>query len=160
MTLQGFVDAVEAGRFSWIDGGRHTVDFCHVENLAHATTLALTRGEHGLVCYVTDNSPRPARKFFTPLLATRGIDVSGVRSYPRAIASPLATLMQTIAEVRRSATAPPLTQWIISFMGRDRSYDITRARTGLGYAPVITVDEGLRRLAGPTVPGPPAANAT
>lgn len=147
-TLQGFIDSVQAGRFSWIDGGQHMIDFCHVDNLAHATALSLTRGEHGLVCYVTDNSPRPAREFFTPLLATRGVDVSGAGSVPRAVASPLATLMQTAAKVRRSKTAPPLTQWIISFMGRDRIYDITRARTSLGYAPKITVEDGLRQMAG------------
>jgi nucleoside-diphosphate-sugar epimerase len=72
--------------------------------------------------------------------------VSGVGSVPRAIASPLATLMQIAAKVRRSTTAPPLTQWIISFMGRDRIYDITRARSSLGYEPKLTVEEGLRRM--------------
>ncbi|MEV7627126.1 NAD(P)-dependent oxidoreductase [Actinoplanes sp. NPDC089786] len=153
MNLRGFIDTVEAGRFSWIDEGRHTIDFCHVENLAHAAALALTRGEHGLVCYVTDDSPRAVREFFTPLLATQGIDVSKAASYPRAIASPLATLMQTLARARRSATAPPLTQWIISFMGRDRAYDITRARTALGYTPAVTVDEGLRQMTETPTPG-------
>lgn len=146
-TLQGFIDSVEAGRFSWIDGGQHMVDFCHVDNLAHSITLALDRGDHGLVCYVTDGSPRPAREFFTPLLATRGVDVSAAGSVPRAVASPLATLMQAAAKARRSGTAPPLTPWIISFMGRDRVYDITRARVRLGYRPVITVEEGLRQMA-------------
>lgn len=144
--LQGFVDSVEAGRFAWIDGGRHTVDFCHFDNLAHAVALATTRGDHGLVCYVTDGDPRSARDFFTPLLATRGLDVSGSRSFPRAIASPVATILEAAARARRSATPPPLTQWIVSFMGRDRAYDITRARTHLGYQPTITPDEGLRRM--------------
>lgn len=159
-TLQGFIDSVEAGRYSWIDDGRHIVDFLHVDNLAHATTLALSRGEHGLVCYVTDNSPRPAREFFTPLLATRGIDVSGANSVPRVVASSLATLMETAAKARRSSTAPPLTQWIISFMGRDRVYDITRAQTRLGYAPVVTVEEGLRHMADSGIPGSAAAETT
>ncbi len=147
-TLQGFITAVESGRFSWIDGGRHLVDFLHVDNLAHAATLALTRGEHGLVCYVTDDSPRPVREFFTPLLATRNVDVSGANSFPRAVASPLATMMETVAKARRSATAPPLTQWMVSFMGRDRTYDISRARTRLGYQPQVTVENGLRQMAG------------
>jgi len=145
--LQGFVDSVEAGRFAWIDGGQHTVDFCHFDNLAHAIALAMTRGDHGLVCYVTDGNPRPARSFFTPLLATRGLDVSRSSSYPRAIASAIATVMETAAKARRSATPPPLTQWIVTFMGHDRVYDITRARTHLGYQPTITVDEGLHRMA-------------
>jgi nucleoside-diphosphate-sugar epimerase len=147
-TLQGFVTAVESGRFSWIDGGRHLVDFVHADNLAHAAALALTRGEHGLICYVTDGSPRPVREFLTPLLATRGVDVSGAGGVPRAVASPLATMMETVARARRSATAPPLTQWMISFVGRDRVYDITRARTRLGYQPRVTVEEGLRLMAG------------
>ncbi|MFF5075558.1 NAD-dependent epimerase/dehydratase family protein [Actinoplanes sp. NPDC000266] len=146
-TLQGFITAVESGRFSWIDGGKHRVDFVHADNLAQAAALALTRGEHGLICYVTDDSPRPVREFLTPLLATRGIDVSGANSVPRAVASPLATMMETVAKARRSATAPPLTQWMISFVGRDRVYDITRARTRLGYKPEVTVEDGLRRMA-------------
>ncbi|MBB6472040.1 nucleoside-diphosphate-sugar epimerase [Sphaerisporangium rubeum] len=54
--------------------------------------------------------------------------------------------METAAKARRSTTPPPLTNWIITFMGRDRTYDITRARTHLGYAPVTTVDEGLRQM--------------
>lgn len=144
--LQGFVDSVEAGRFSWIDGGRHKVDFCHVENLAHAIALAMTRGEHGLVCYVTDGEPRAAREFFVPLLATRGVDVSKAGSFPRPMAALTATIMETVAKARRSATPPPITHWIVSFMGRDRTYDISRARTRLGYQPVITVDKGLRQL--------------
>jgi nucleoside-diphosphate-sugar epimerase len=147
-TLQGFITAVESGRFSWIDGGRHVVDFVHADNLAHAAALALTRGDHGLVCYVTDDSPRPVREFLTPLLATRDVDVSGANSVPRAVASPLATMMETVAKARRSATAPPLTQWMISFVGRDRIYDITRARTRLGYQPQVTVEDGLRQMAG------------
>lgn len=146
-TLQGFITAVESRRFSWIDGGRHMVDFVHVDNLAHAATLALTRGEHGLICYVSDDSPRPVREFLTPLLATRDVDVSGANSVPRAVASPLATMMETVAKARRSATAPPLTQWMISFVGRDRIYDIDRARTRLRYQPQVTVEDGLRQMA-------------
>ena len=144
--LEGFVESVEAGRFSWIDGGRHLVDYCHFDNLAHAVTLAMTRGEHGLICYITDGDPRTARQFFTSLLAGRGIDVSGAGSFPRAMAAPVATLMETAAKARRSTTPPPITHWIVTFMGRDRVYDITRARTSLGYQPTISVDEGLRRL--------------
>jgi nucleoside-diphosphate-sugar epimerase len=63
------------------------------------------------------------------------------------MASPVATLMESAAKARRSTTPPPITHWIVAFMGRDRVYDITRARTRLGYQPTISVDEGLRRMA-------------
>ena len=72
--------------------------------------------------------------------------MSRARSVPLAVASPLATVMQTAARALRRTTTPPLTQWIVSFMGRDRTYDISRARTRLGHAPVTTVEKGLHRM--------------
>ncbi len=88
-TLDEFVAAVEAGRFSWIDNGKHTVDFVHVDNLAESVRLALTRGRAGRAYYVTDGTPMPTRDLFTPpLLATQGVDVSAARSVPFALAAP------------------------------------------------------------------------
>ena len=146
-TLDDFVAAVETGRFSWIDNGKHTVDFVHVDNLAEAAYLALTAGRAGRTYYVTDGTPMPARDFFTPLLATRGVDVSGARSVPFAVAAPLGALLETGARLLRRPEPPMLTNWITTFMGRDRSYDITAARTELGYRPAVNLTDGLAEMA-------------
>jgi nucleoside-diphosphate-sugar epimerase len=87
-TINDMADVAKAGRFAWIDGGRHIVDFVHVENVVGAMLLALTRGRHGGVYYVTDGTPLPIRDFLTPLLATRGVDLSTSRSFPLAMAAP------------------------------------------------------------------------
>lgn len=142
-TLAQFVAAVEAGRFSWIDQGRHIMDFVHVDNLAEAIRLALTSGGEGAKYYVTDGAPMPIRDFFTPLFSTHGVDVSGVRSVPMAVAAPMGAVLDAGARLLRRPQPPALTNWITSFMGRDRSYDITAARTELGYRPVVTVADGL-----------------
>lgn len=147
-TLDEFVTAVEAGRFSWIDNGKHTVDFVHVDNLAEAVRLALTRGGAGRAYYVTDGAPLSARDLFTSLLATRGVDVSAARSVPFAVAAPLGALLETGARLLRRPEAPMLTNWITTFMGRDRSYDITSARSELGYAPSVDLADGLAEMAG------------
>ncbi|MFD2351039.1 NAD-dependent epimerase/dehydratase family protein [Nonomuraea ferruginea] len=81
-TINEMVEVAEAGRFAWIDDGKHIADFVHVENLASAAILALTRGRHKGVYYVTDGTPMPIRDFLTPLLATRGVDLSKSRSVP------------------------------------------------------------------------------
>ena len=146
-TLDDFVAAVETGRFSWIDNGRRTVDFVHVDNLAEAAYLALTAGRAGRTYYVTDGTPMPARDFFTPLLATRGIDVSAARSVPLAVAAPLGALLEAGARLLRRPEPPMLTNWITTFMGRDRSYDITAARTELGYRPAVNLTDGLAEMA-------------
>jgi nucleoside-diphosphate-sugar epimerase len=145
-TLKDFATAVEAGRFSWIDNGKHTVDFVHVDNLAEAVRLALTRGRAGRAYYVTDGTPMSARDLFTPLLATQGVDVSAARSVPLAVAAPLA-LLDAGARLLRRPEPPMLTNWITTFMGRDRSYDITAARSELGYTPSVTLADGLAEMA-------------
>lgn len=148
-TIDAFVEAAESGRFAWIDHGRHIVDFVHVENLVDAALRALTRGRHGGIYYVTDGTPMPVRDFLTPLLATRGVDLSTSRSVPLAVAAPLAAMMDSTARLLRRRSAPPLTNWLVSFAGRDRSYDITAARTELGYAPGVTPEKGLAQLGSP-----------
>jgi nucleoside-diphosphate-sugar epimerase len=148
-TLDEFVAAVQAGRFSWIDNGRHTVDFVHVDNLAEAVRLALTHGHAGHAYYVTDGTPMPARDLFTPLLATRGVDVSAAPSVPFAVAAPLAALLDAGARLLRRPEAPMLTNWITTFMGRDRSYDITAARKELGYTPSVDLADRLAEMADP-----------
>lgn len=146
-TLDEFVAAVKAGRFSWVDNGRHTVDFVHVDNLAEAVRLALTRGRAGRAYYVADGTPMPARDLFTPLLTTRGVDVSTARSVPFAVAAPLGALLDTTARLLRRPEPPMSTNWITTFMGRHRSYDITAARTELRYTPAAVLG---KRLAGST----------
>ncbi|HWD00944.1 MAG TPA: NAD-dependent epimerase/dehydratase family protein, partial [Amycolatopsis sp.] len=145
-TLDELTEVAEAGRFSWIDHGQHIVDFVHVANLVSSIVLALTRGRHGGVYYVTDGTPMPIRDFLTPLLATRGVDLSQSRSIPMAIAAPVAAVMERAARLLRRKSTPPLTNWLVSWTGRDRSYDITAARTELGYSPDVPLEKGLAEL--------------
>ena len=144
-TIDEIAKVARAGRFAWIDHGRHVVDFVHVDNLAGAMLLALTRGRAGGVYYVSDDTPLAVRELLTPLLATRDVDLSPSRSVPRAVAAPLAAAMDGAARLLRRKDAPPLTNWLVSWTGRDRSYDITAARTELGYAPTVTLADGLAR---------------
>lgn len=157
-SLSEVVRVVETGRFAWIDRGRHTMDFVHVENLAEAATLALERGLDGGIYYVTDGGPMPVREFFTALMATRGVE-PGDLSVPYAVAAPLGATLETVWRVFGRRKAPPLDRWIVSWMGRDRSYDITRARRELGYEPVVSFEEGLRRMRRPEPTGHAARHA-
>jgi len=51
--------------------------------------------------------------------------------------------MEIAYKAARRPTAPPLSPWLVSFMGQDRSYDITAARRQLGYEPIVSFEEGL-----------------
>jgi nucleoside-diphosphate-sugar epimerase len=142
-TVNDMVDAAKAGQFMWIDNGRHMMDFIHVDNLAHAVGRALHRGRHGGIYYVTDGTPTPIRDFLTKLLATQGVDVSGSHSVPYAVAAPFGATLDATFRLLRRPKPPMLTNWLVTFLGRDRSYDITAARTELGYVPQVPLAKGM-----------------
>ena len=145
-TVTELADLARAGGWTWIDQGRHVMDFIHVCNLAEAAELALTRGRPGGIYYITDATPMPIRDFMTPLLATQGVDVSQARSVPLGVAAPLAAMLDGGARLLRRPKAPMLTNWLVTFLGHDRSYDITAARRDLGYTPDVTVAQGLTEM--------------
>lgn len=145
-TLEQVVAAVRGGQFAWVDRGRHLVDFIHVDNLAHATELALDHGRPGGVYYVSDGAPLPAREFMGALIETQGIEPP-TRSFPRPAATFVATLMEAAFKLTRRPVAPPLTRWLVAWLGRDRTYDITRARTDLAYQPVVSLEAGTAQMA-------------
>jgi nucleoside-diphosphate-sugar epimerase len=145
-SLTEMADLARAGGWTWIDRGRHVMDFIHVDNLAAAAELALTRGRRSGIYYVTDATPLPIHDFMTQLLATQGVDVSGVRSVPLGVAAPLAAVLDGGARLLRRRKPPMLTNWLITFLGHDRSYDITAARRDLGYTPYVTLTQGLTEM--------------
>jgi nucleoside-diphosphate-sugar epimerase len=145
-TVNEMADAARAGQFMWIDHGRHIMDFVHVDNLVHAVERALTHGRPDGIYSVTDGTPMPIRDFLTPLLATQGVDISGSRSVPYAIAAPFAAALDTGYRMLRRPKPPMLTNWLVTFLGRDRSYDINASRTELGYMPQIPLAQGLAAM--------------
>lgn len=139
-------DLARRGRFVWLDDGRHIFDFVHVDNLAEAVSCGLrTQAPTGAYC-ITDGNPMPLRDFFTPLVRTFGADVSCARSVPVAIAEPAAAIIDRCARILRTKNAPPLTNWLVSIMGHDRTYDITKAQQLLGYRPPVSFAEGLAEM--------------
>ncbi|MDT0441603.1 NAD-dependent epimerase/dehydratase family protein [Streptomyces johnsoniae] len=145
-TLRDAATMAAAGRFAWIDNGRHIMDLVHVDNLATATAAALSRGYDRRAYYITDGAPMPIRDFFTPVLKAMGADVSRARSVPLAVASPVSRILDRAWRLLRRPAPPPLYNWLVAIMGRDRSYDITKARADLGYQPSVTFAAGLDDL--------------
>ena len=145
-TVVELADLARAGGWMWIDRGRHVMDFIHVDNLATAAERALTRGRPGGIYYITDATPMPIRDFMTPLLATQGVDVSQARSVPRGVAAPFAAALDASYRMLRRPKPPMLTNWLVTFLGHDRSYDITAARRDLDYTPHVDLEHVLTEM--------------
>lgn len=143
--LPTLLDTVERGAFAWIDGGRARTSTTHVDNLVHAVELALERGRGGQAYFVADDGERTLREFLARLVATRGVALPE-RSVPGAVLRPLARLVEATWSLVRPGRRPPITRFAASMMSRTVTVRTDKARRELGYAPRVTVDEGLAAM--------------
>lgn len=136
----------EAGKFAWIDGGRAMTSTTHIDNIVFALDLALTKGRSGEAYFIVDGPPIAFRDFLTPYLRTAGVALPE-KSVPGALIRLVANVAEPLFRLANSATPPPITRFTAHIMSRDCTISDRKARAELGYRPVISVAEGLARLA-------------
>jgi nucleoside-diphosphate-sugar epimerase len=136
---------VEKGAFVWLDGGRARTSTTHIANLVHGALLALARGRGGEAYFVTDGEVSDFRTLLTRLLAAHGVELPD-RSLPGFVARPAAALVEGVWRALRLGGQPPLVRHAVDLMCCDCTLNDTKARKELGYAPVLSLEEGLRRF--------------
>lgn len=144
--LPQVADAVRAGRFAWVGGGHHLTDTTHVDNVVEGLLLGARRGRAGRAYFVTDGPPVEFRAFVTALLRTQGLEPPD-RTIPQPVAAAAAIGAEAAWRLLRRPGSPPLTRFALWAMSQECTLDTTRARDELGYAPVITREDGLAQLA-------------
>jgi nucleoside-diphosphate-sugar epimerase len=146
--LPAVLRMAKAKSFAWIDGGRQRTSTTHVANLVHALELALEKGRGGEAYFVADDGERTIHDFLTALAATQGTDL-GDKRVPSAVARPAARAIEGVWRLLRIAKAPPMTRFAVDMMSSTVTVRTAKARSHLGYAPVISVEEGMRKMAQP-----------
>jgi len=137
----------EAGRFAWLDRGRHRVSPTHIDNLTHAIELSLNGGRPGEVYFVTDLETPTQLDFATRYAATAGVTLPS-RSIPGWLARGLGAVAEGAWRVFRPGHEPPLSRFAAALLSREITVSSDKAARELGYEPVVTIDEGMRRLMG------------
>ncbi len=135
----------KAGRFSWIDGGRALTSTCHVQNLADALELALTRGTPGSAYFVADEGTRTLRDFLSALAETQGVAL-GDASVPGIVARSTACVVEGAYRIAGAKGAPPLTRFAASMMSRTVTVSTAAAQRDLGFVASLSVEAGLDQL--------------
>lgn len=143
--LPAVVRMAEAGSFAWIDGGRHITSTTHVQNVVAGALCALEQGDGGRAYFIADDGTRTLREFLSALTATQGVELPS-RSIPSWLARPLAAAVEGTWRLFRIRRPPLMTRFAIAMMSCSVTVCTDRARSELGYRPVISVDEGLAAL--------------
>lgn len=127
------------------------IDLTYIDNAAHAHLLAAERLEPG--------SPISGRAFFiaqgqpVPLwdMVNRFLEISGLPPVQRRVPRPLAVaaggILEAVYTLCRLAGEPRMTRFLARELSTAHWYNLNAARRDLGYAPQVSIEEGLRRLA-------------
>jgi len=124
--VEGMAEAAKAGNFGWIDGGRAITDVTYVDNAVHGLVLGWLNGRPGEAYFVTDRHRVTLRDFLETQFAMYGVDVA-------------------IPELdgETAAQIPVPARW---FLGQDCTLRTQKAVDELGYAPLVSQDEGFAAL--------------
>jgi len=148
--LPRLVARARAGQLARIGSRANLIDTVYVDNAADAHLLAAQRlapgsPVAGKVYFISQGEPVPLWEMVNRLL-----DAAGAPRVTRAMPVPLALLLawgfETAHRLTRNPREPRLTRFVVHELSAAHWFDISAARRDLGYAPVISIAEGLERL--------------
>jgi nucleoside-diphosphate-sugar epimerase len=133
------------GRLVLPNGGAADVDMVYVENVVEAMVLAgRANVESGSVFNISNGETVQLREAISQFLEAMGQKVQ-ILPVPYPLMRSVAFVAEKLAALIGSE--PVLTQHVVGGMGHDMTLDISAATEQLGYKPVVSLEEGLRRTA-------------
>lgn len=141
--LPRLVEVARRGRLPQIGDGTNLVDLTFIDNVVHALLLALkTDSALGKIYHITNDEHVPLWTVIRRLLERLGLP-SRLRILPVSVAMTAARLMEWRAHL--TGAEPPMTRYSTAILARTQTYNIEAAHRDLGYAPLVSVGDGIER---------------
>jgi nucleoside-diphosphate-sugar epimerase len=144
------VDRARTGRLPVLDSGAALIDTLYVDNAASAMVAALTHatdeGVHGNAYVVTNGEPRPVAELLAGICTASGVPAPRLH-VPAGVARAAGSLVEAVWRVRPGQDEPPMTRFLAEQLSTAHWFDQRRTRRDLQWAPAVSIDEGLARLA-------------
>jgi nucleoside-diphosphate-sugar epimerase len=146
------IDRARAGKLRRVGDGTNMIDNIYVENAAIAHIQAAERLEAGSpVCghayFVSQSDPVNCWDWINEIL-----QMSGLPRVRRSIsyywAYRLGYMLERYHEMFDIEREPRMTRFLAGQLAKSHYFDVSRARRDFGYAPVISIEQGMKRLEG------------
>ena len=143
--LLSFFVSIQKGLFRVIDGGKAFLHPVYIGDLLAALLLCVERSEApGRSYNIAGEHPVTVRELATAIAhaLNRRLPAGSIPLWLAHLASDVFALMPGM-----QGEHAPLTHSRVQFLTQSRMYDISRARSELGYAPKVGLEEGMELTA-------------
>lgn len=141
---------ITAGTYAIVGDGENVLHHTHVDDIVAGTRLACERpeavGEDFILCGPETTTLRRLSELTARALGRRLPPIHVPIGFARVVASAFDFALPRLPASLR--LEPPLSNEKIDVMTIPVAFDCGKARRMLGYAPVVTYDEGIRRTVG------------
>ncbi|SDQ87607.1 NAD(P)-dependent oxidoreductase [Microbacterium sp. cf332] len=131
-----------------LNGGTALIDTTYIDNAASGIVAALHRADAvgGRAYVLTNGEPRPVGDLMAGICRAAGAPVPRLR-LPAAVARAAGAAVERVWQVRPGVDEPPMTRFLAEQLSTAHWFDQTDIRRDLQWAPTVSIDEGLARLA-------------
>lgn len=140
----------KSGRLRQVGDGSNVVSISYVENAAAAHVQAEERlrtstTPAGKAYFINEPQAVNLWTWVSDLLERAGLP-RVQKSISLRAAYSVGAVLETVYGVFRISGEPPMTRFVAQQLAGSHSYSIHRAVNDFGYSPLISMDEGLRRM--------------
>lgn len=144
------IDRARSGRLVTIGSGAALIDTTYIDNAGSALAAAVDRASlpqvrrHAFV--VSNGEPRTVSEMLTRIARAAGAP-GPTRSVPFPVARVGGQVLERLWERTGREGEPPVTAFLAEQLATAHWFDQRRTREALAWAPEVSIDEGLARLA-------------
>ena len=147
--LPRVIESARQGRLKIVGRGDCQVDVSYVGNVADAHLNALDALQQdvrvaGQAYFISQGEPVALWPWLNQILQGLG-HAPLTRKVPLPLAYAAGALCEGLWKVLNKAGDPPMTRFVAVELAKDHYFDISRARSELGYAPEVAMQPALQR---------------
>ncbi|MBU1713254.1 MAG: NAD-dependent epimerase/dehydratase family protein [Proteobacteria bacterium] len=139
-----------AKRLRIVGNGKNMVDTIYMDNAAYAHILAADSLKKnntlsGKIYFISQGKPVLLWEMVNNILKAGGLPPITRNVHPK-VAEFTGIFLETLYGIFNIRSEPIMTNFVAKELATSHWFDITAAKRDLGYAPIVTTEEGLKRL--------------
>ncbi|MDX1958520.1 MAG: NAD-dependent epimerase/dehydratase family protein [Leptospiraceae bacterium] len=143
--LPVLVNMVKDKKFVWINNGTNLTSTTHIDNLVEGIDCALKNWKQNEVYFITDNETITYKEFLTQYLATQNV-VPPDKNISKGLIRTIANIVEFIWRTLNIKSTPPVTKLAAYMLSSNFTINIEKANKDLGYKPIISIAEAMKKI--------------